>query len=345
MEDLDTIAAFVLSNDPTVAPATQGVKRLSRQDLPRQGDTLVRVRYSSLNYKDGLAVTGKGKVIRGRYPFVPGIDLVGDVVETDSRDLQPGASVVGTGWGLGETYWGGYSQMQWVDASWLVELPSSLSPLRAMVAGTAGLTAMLAVLELQSRDRTPNDGPIVVTGATGGVGSLSVLFLSRLGYEVIASTGKTSEHDYLRALGAATIVNRDELGAGASRPLDSAKWSGAVDSVGGTTLEALLSGMTRHGVIASCGLAGGANFSTTVFPFILRGVSLIGIDSNTCPNSKRVEAWEQISLLLDDAIAELVAIVEPLDRIPDICRQITSGRVTGRIVVDVNSVSGEGRND
>ena len=332
----NSIAAFVLSDDPAHSTGAGAIEYLSPSELPRQGDTLVRIHYSSLNYKDGLAVTGKGKIVRGEYPFVPGIDLVGEVVESTSGRYQPGDLVIGTGWGIGENHWGGYAQMQWLQADWLVALPPSLTKRKAMVAGTAGLTAMLSILELTSRGRGPADGPIVVTGATGGVGSLSVFFLSRIGFEVIASTGKSSEHEYLRALGASSVMHRDELSVGAARPLDTARWSGAIDSVGGTTLEALLSATERHGVVAACGLAGGAMFSTSVFPFILRGVSLVGIDSNTCTHKKRVEAWGRIAELLDDESADRISEVQSLDAIPIASEAITAGRVRGRIVIDVN---------
>ena len=337
--DPNSVAAFVLREDATRATGAGGIEYLALSDLPRQGDTLVKIHYSSLNYKDGLAVTGKGKIVRGEYPFVPGIDLVGEVLESTSGRYEPGDLVIGTGWGIGENHWGGYTQMQWLQADWLVALPRSLTPRKAMVAGTAGLTAMLSIMELTARGREPASGPIVVTGATGGVGSLSVFFLSRMGFEVIASTGKDSEHAYLRALGATSIINRDELSVGAARPLDTARWSGAIDSVGGTTLEALLSATERHGVVAACGLAGGAMFSTSVFPFILRGVSLVGIDSNTCPHQKRVEAWDRIAEHLDDKSADRISEVESLDALPRVCESITAGRVRGRVVIDVNRLN------
>lgn len=313
------------------------VEQLLVSDLPRQGDTLVRIRYSSLNYKDGLAVTGKGKIVRGEYPFVPGIDFVGEVVESASDELAAGAWVIGTGSRIGESFWGGFSQYQWAKADWLVRVPDSLDPRRAMVAGTAGLTAMLSVRVLAQGGRRPADGPVLVTGATGGVGSLAVAFLSRRGYDVVASSGKADESAYLRKLGAAEVIPRSDLSRGALQPLDTSRWSGAIDSVGGTTLEAILSAVKTHGVVASCGLAGGAAFSTTVFPFILRGVSLVGIDSNTCPMAERLVAWTEIGELLDDGLAGEIGHVHALGDVVSLSEDITAGRIRGRAVIDVNA--------
>ncbi len=332
-------SALVLRNDGGHDRPTAKIETLSISDLPDQGDTLVRIRFSSLNYKDGLAVTGKGKIVRADYPFVPGIDLVGEVVSSSTGSLAAGTSVIGTGWGIGENWWGGYGRYQLLDHKWLVELPPSMGPRTAMLAGTAGLTAMLSVMQIEELGPAPGDGRILVTGASGGVGSLSVFFLSRLGYEVVASTGKLDQHEYLKGLGAKEVVDRNVLSAGAARPLDSARWAGAVDSVGGTTLEAVLSQTGRHGVVASCGLAGGASLSTTVFPFILRGVTLAGIDSNTCPNPTRMVAWRRISeMLADEAAASMLRVVG-LDQVTEMSEQITSGKVKGRIVVDVNEGS------
>ncbi len=329
--------ALVLEDDPQSHDNPWRLKTLSRSDLPEQGGSLVRVLYSSLNYKDGLAVSGKGKIVRGSFPFVPGIDLVGEVVETTGDRFEPGSLVIGTGWGIGENHWGGYSGYQFLNDDWLVDLPNGLDPFQAMVAGTAGLTAMLSVMEIEAR--APSAGAIAVTGATGGVGSLSVAFLSRLGYEVVASTGKSEATPYLADLGATEVIARQELSAGATRPLDSARFVGAVDSVGGTTLETLLSVTGRHGVIASCGLAGGASFSSTVFPFILRGVALVGIDSNTCPRKTRERAWRRIGEALDDALVDRIGRKEPLAEVPRLAGEIVSGRVMGRIVIDVAGAS------
>lgn len=328
-----TFPALVLERDPQKHDDPWRINSLSTSDLPLQGETLVRVLYSSLNYKDGLALSGKGKIIRGAFPFVPGIDLVGEVVQSTGSKFKPGTLVIGTGWGIGENHWGGYSSFQYLNDDWLMELPASLDPFRAMVAGTAGLTAMLSVIEIE--ERAPDSGAIVVTGASGGVGSLSVAFLAKLGYEVVASTGKADATGYLIELGASEVIDRNELSAGAARPLDSAEYVGAVDSVGGTTLEKILSVTDRHGVVALCGLAGGAAFSSTVFPFILRGVSLVGIDSNTCPAPSRAVAWDRIGHMLDSVLVERIARVEPLGEVPRLADEIVSGRVRGRIVIDV----------
>jgi acrylyl-CoA reductase (NADPH) len=315
---------------------TAHIRDLGVGDLP-DGDVRLGVLYSSLNFKDGLAVTGKGKIIRGAFPFVPGIDLVGRVEASDSIDLAEGDLVIGTGWGLGENHWGGYSQQQRLQAAWLVRLPAGMSPYKAMVAGTAGFTAMLSLLALEEHDIRPDSGPVVVSGASGGVGSIAVFLLARAGYDVVASTGKESSHDFLRELGASGIIQRDELGAGAARPLDNARWAAAVDTVGGPTLAAILSQLDRHGAVAACGLAQSHALETTVFPFILRGVNLLGIDSNTCPPERRVRAWERLAATLDDRTADRMARVIPLEAVPDWAEKIVAGEVQGRIVVDVNA--------
>jgi acrylyl-CoA reductase (NADPH) len=261
---------------------TSGVMAIRQEDLP-DGDVVVSVLFSSLNYKDALAVTGKGKIIRGEYPFIPGIDLVGHVEDSTSALFAPGDLVIGTGWGLGETRWGGYTQVQRIKGSSLVGLPEKLSPEKAMILGTAGLTAMLSVSALEKHGCSPDQREVVVTGASGGVGSIAVALLAQLGYRVAASTGSADAHAYLLRLGAARIIDRQVLGQGPSRPMDSARWAGAVDSVGGSTLATIISQLDTHASAASCGLAGGHELHTTVFPFILRGVNLLGIDSNTCP--------------------------------------------------------------
>jgi acrylyl-CoA reductase (NADPH) len=312
------------------------IQEMDETRLPA-GGMLVRVLYSSLNYKDGLAVTGEGKVVKGTYPFVPGIDLAGIVEQSDSEAYRPGEQVIGTGWGLGEEHWGGYIQMQRVQPEWLVPLPAGLSPYEAMAIGTAGLTAMLSVMALEAHGAKPDLGTYVVTGASGGVGSMAVAILATLGYKVAASTGSEEAHDYLRALGASEIIHRDELAGGAKRPLDSARWAGAVDTVGHTTLAALLSTIGRHGSVAVCGLAGGAELHTTVFPFILRGVNLLGIDSNTCPNDLRRRAWDRLARELPKSALHDMAQTIPLAEVPDKSRALLAGDVQGRVVVDVNA--------
>ncbi len=327
-----TFTALLVTRDET-GEQHPAWRRLTRDDLP-PGDVLVRVAYSSLNYKDGLAVTGRGAILRS-FPIVPGVDLAGTVVESDSGDFAPGDVVLVTGWGIGENHWGGYSQMARVRSEWLVPLPEGLSLDSAMAIGTAGFTAMLALMALEEHGVTPDKGDIAVTGASGGVGSFAVALLSRAGYRVVASTGRTERADELNALGAAEVISRDELGGPPERPMLRERWAGAVDTVGGDTLASLVAGTGRHGAIAACGLAGGYSLVTTVYPFILRGVSLLGIDSNMCPNERRRLAWQR---LVDSAPPELldrIARVEPLRDVFLLAEAILAGRVPGRIVLDV----------
>ncbi|MGI9175126.1 MAG: MDR family oxidoreductase [Rhodothermales bacterium] len=320
--------------DKTKDRVTANLRTLEEDQLP-EGDVLVQVAYSSLNYKDGLAVTGKGKIVRDDYPFVPGIDLVGTVATSESADYAPGDAVIVTGWGLGEDHWGGYAQKARVRSEWCVPLPDGMTPKAAMAIGTAGFTAMLSVMALEAQDVHPGSGEVVVTGASGGVGSIAVALLSRLGYSAVASTGSEAAHGYLKELGAARIIDRDELGQGPRRPLDSARWAGGIDTVGGATLAAMLSQTARHGAVAACGLAGGSELNTTVFPFILRGVSLHGIDSNTCPPDVRREAWQRLVRdLPEDALAAITQTI-PLADVPAMSEAILKGDVRGRVVVDV----------
>ncbi len=313
-----------------------GVRTLNRDDLP-EGEVLVEVAYSGVNYKDALAVTGKGKIIRGAFPFVPGIDLVGHVVVSEAAAFKEGDAVILTGGGLGERTWGGYSQMQRVSSQWLVPLPVAMTPLRAMEMGTAGFTAMLSVMALEEHGVSPDKGEVVVTGASGGVGSIAVALLAGLGYTVVASSGREEAHDYLQALGAARIIHRDELGQGPERPLASARWMGAVDTVGGATLASVISTLGRHGCVAACGNAGGHHLETTVFPFILRGVNLLGIDSNTAPLPRRREAWSRLATdLPEPAATSIRSDLIALEQIPAACDRFFNGGVRGRIVVDVN---------
>ena len=323
--------------DKTDDGVTADVRELDETQLP-EGDVLVRVAYSSLNYKDGLAVMGKGKVVRGDYPFVPGIDLAGAVETSASGDYAPGDEVIVTGWGIGEATWGGYAEKARVHADWCVPLPEGLTSERAMAIGTAGFTAMLSVMALEDQDVRPGEGEVVVTGASGGVGSIAVALLGRLGYDVAASTGSASAHDYLKGLGAARIISRDELGEGPRRPLDTARWAGGVDTVGGATLAALLSQTARHGAVAACGLAGGSELNTTVFPFILRGVGLLGIDSNTCPSDVRREAWGRLARDLPKEALDSITQTIPLTDVPAMSERILRGDVRGRVVVEVAGV-------
>ena len=310
------------------------IKTLQAADLP-EGDVLIRVAYSSLNYKDGLAVTGSGPVIR-KFPLIPGIDLAGTVEEADSPEYKPGDKVILTGWGIGERHWGGYTQLARVKSKWLVPLPEGLTLQQAMGIGTAGFTAMLCVLALEEHGCTPDSGDVVVTGATGGVGSIAVAILSKLGYRVAASTGSAAAHGYLKNLGAAEIIDREVFGAVSKRPLESSRWAGAVDTVGGDTLASLLKAMNPRTSVAACGNAGGATLNTTVFPFILRGVNLLGIDSVMCPADLRREAWRRLSLDLPEAALESMMRVAPLSDIFDLSEQILQGKLQGRTVIDVN---------
>ena len=311
------------------------VCELDESRLP-EGDVLLDVWYSGLNYKDALAITGRGKIIRGAWPFVPGIDLAGKVRASDSEAYKPGDLVIGTGWGLGESHWGGYAEVQRVDAAKLLPLPEGMSLEKAMLAGTAGLTAMLSVMELEAHGVGPGKGEVLVTGASGGVGSFAVGLLHEAGYRVAASTGSPDAHDWLGRFGADRIIEREALAAGAARPLDSGEWAGAVDVVGGKTLEALLSRLKRHGTAVACGLAGGHALHTTVFPFILRGVRLIGVDTNTCPVPVRRQAWAQLARwMTDDLVEHLLADTIGLGDLPSYSQRLLAGEIRGRLLVDV----------
>lgn len=306
-----------------------------RTDALPEGDVLVAIAYSSLNYKDGLAVTGQGRIVRS-YPFVPGIDMAGTVVESQSPAFQPGDQVVLTGWGVGERHWGGYAQLARVRSDWLVPLPPGMDLKQAMGIGTAGFTAMLCVMALEERGLVPGGREVVVTGASGGVGSVAVALLARLGYHVVASTGRAELHAYLRDLGARAIIGREAL-ASPGKPLESERWGGAVDTVGGDTLAGLLRAMAYGTSVAACGLAGGSALNTTVFPFILRGVSLLGVDSVMCPQERRRAAWARLARDLPRDVLERIVQVAPLADVPALSRQILAGQVRGRIVIDVNA--------
>ena len=297
------------------------------------GDVTVRVEWSTVNYKDGLALTGKAPVIR-RFPMIPGIDFAGTVESSSHPQWKPGDRVILNGWGAGETHLGGYAEKARVKGDWLVGLPARNSARGAMAIGTAGYTAMLAVMALERQGVAPRHGPVIVTGAAGGVGSVAVTLLAKLGFAVVASTGRPAEADYLKSLGAREIVERKEL-AGASKPLGPERWAGGIDTVGSTTLANVLS-MTRYGgAIAACGLAGGMDLPATVAPFILRGVSLIGIDSVMCPLERRREAWKRLASDID--AGKLAAMTSEIDLagVMDAGRRIVEGAVRGRIVVKI----------
>jgi acrylyl-CoA reductase (NADPH) len=297
------------------------------------GDVTVRVEWSTVNYKDGLALTGKAPVIR-RFPMIPGIDFAGTVESSSHPQWKPGDRVILNGWGAGETHLGGYAEKARVKGDWLVGLPGRNSARGAMAIGTAGYTAMLAVMALERQGVAPRHGPVIVTGAAGGVGSVAVTLLAKLGFAVVASTGRPAEADYLKSLGAREIIERKEL-AGASKPLGPERWAGGIDTVGSTTLANVLS-MTRYGgAIAACGLAGGMDLPATVAPFILRGVSLIGIDSVMCPLERRREAWKRLASDIDAGKLATMTSEIDLAGVMDAGRRIVEGAVRGRIVVKI----------
>jgi acrylyl-CoA reductase (NADPH) len=298
-----------------------------------EGDVTVRISHSCLNYKDGLALTGKAPVVR-RFPMIPGIDFAGVVETSDDPAFAPGDAVVLNGWGTGETHLGGYAERSRVKGAWLVKLPAGLSAAQAMAIGTAGYTAMLSLMALERHGAKPSDGPAVVTGAAGGVGSVAVALLKRAGWHVIASTGRAAEADYLRRLGADEVIDRATL-SGAAKPLAKERWAAGVDSVGSTTLASLLS-MTRYGgAIAACGLAGGMDLPSSVAPFILRGVSLLGIDSVMAPKPRRQEAWDRLARELDlEKLAAMTRTIS-LDEAPEAGAEIVAGRIRGRVVVEI----------
>jgi acrylyl-CoA reductase (NADPH) len=298
-----------------------------------EGDVTVRVEWSTLNYKDGLAVTGKAPVVR-RFPMIAGIDLAGTVEQSSHPQWKAGDRVICTGWGMGETHLGAYAEKARVKGDWLVRLPEAMSTRDAMAIGTAGFTAMLAVLALEKQGLTPKDGPIVVTGAAGGVGSVATAVLAKLGYHVIASTGRTSEAGYLKGIGAAEVIDRNEL-SGPAKPLAKERWAGGIDSVGSTTLANLLSMTKYRGAIAACGLAGGMDLPSFVAPFILRGVCLLGIDSVMCPVELRKVAWNRLAGDLDRAkLAEITHEIG-LDQVIEAGGNILAGQVRGRTVVKI----------
>ncbi len=308
------------------------VKDLTLGDL-MEGDTVVEVQATTVNYKDGLAITGKAPVVR-RFPMVPGIDCAGTVVSCETGAFSPGDSVILNGFGVGETHTGAYAAYARLKSDWLIPLPEGLSPHDAMAVGTAGYTAMLSVLALERHGILPDRGPVVVTGANGGVGTVAISILSKLGYHVVASTGRTEEADFLKGLGAAEIIHRDELSKPA-KPLGKERWAGGIDAVGSHTLANVLSMTAYGGAVAACGLAQGMDLQTSVAPFILRGVSLLGIDSVMAPKALRMEAWDRIGSDLDlDKLHALTTAIG-FDGIPDAARDIVEGKVRGRIVVDM----------
>lgn len=311
------------------------VKQLRLDDLPH-AEVTVAVDYSTVNYKDGLCIGPGGGLVRN-YPHVPGIDFAGTVENSEDPRYAPGDKVVLTGWRVGEAHWGGYAQKARVKGDWLVPLPDGISTRQAMAVGTAGFTAMLAVMALEDHGLTPGHGPVLVTGAAGGVGSVATALLAHLGYEVAAVTGRPETDEYLRGLGASQIVPREQLNETTKRPLESESWAGCVDAVGGAMLARLLGQMKYGGSVAAVGLAGGAALPATVIPFLLRGVNLLGIDSVLQPFEKRQRAWQRV--VTDLPLEKLDAMVQPatLQDLPQLGADILAGKVQGRVVVDVNA--------
>jgi acrylyl-CoA reductase (NADPH) len=323
--------AILVERDPP--PYRASLKKLDESQLP-EGDVTVRVEYSTLNYKDALAITGKGPVVR-HFPMVPGIDFAGTVERSGNASYRSGDKVVLNGWGVGEAHWGGLAQVARVKADWLIPLPGALTARQAMAVGTAGYTAMLCVMALERHGITPGDGEILVTGAAGGVGSVALALLSKLGFRVAAMTGRPAQSDFLRQLGAAEIVDRAAY-SGAGKPLAKERWAGAIDVVGSHTLANVCASLRYGGVVAACGLAGGMDFPATVAPFILRGVTLAGIDSVMRPRADRVEAWRRLSRDLEiktlELLVEEISLAQAIER----AGLFLEGQVRGRIVVDVN---------
>lgn len=327
---MSTFKAFVLTKqDAEQQLAWTDVDEADLMD----GDVTVRVSHTTLNYKDGLALTGASPVVR-RWPMIPGVDFAGAVSASSHPDFAVGDEVILNGWGVGETHLGGYAEVARVPGDWLVHKPAELTAEQTMAIGTAGYTAMLCVIALERHGVTPGDGPVLVTGAAGGVGSVAIAVLAQLGYHVIASTGRPEEADYLTGLGAAEIIDRAEL-SGPARPLGKERWPAAIDSVGSHTLANVLS-MTRYGgTVAACGLAQGMDLPGSVAPFILRGVTLAGIDGVMAPKERRVEAWSRLASDLDLARLAAVSVTRPLADAPALAPEILAGRIRGRVVLSV----------
>jgi acrylyl-CoA reductase (NADPH) len=320
--------------DNSSGTATASVQDVEETSLP-PGNVTVAIEYSGINYKDGLVVTGAGGLVK-RYPHVPGVDFAGSVLESRDPAYKPGDKVVLTGWRVGETQWGGLAQKASVSGDWLVPLAAGLTTRQAMAVGTAGFTAMLAVMALEAHSVTAASGEVLVTGAAGGVGSVAIAILAKLGMHVVASTGRAETHEYLKALGAATIIDRSPFSEPAKRPLETERWAACIDSVGGNTLARVLAQTKYSGSVAAVGLAGGSKLEHTVIPFLLRGVNLLGIDSVMCPRSRRIETWNRLRTDLPLDKLEDLTIDARLGQVPELAADILEGKVRGRIVVDVN---------
>jgi acrylyl-CoA reductase (NADPH) len=324
------------------------VPRLEVVDEARlpPGEVTVAVEYSTLNYKDAMVLQGLGRLVRN-YPHIPGVDFAGAVEHSESPEFEPGDPVILTGWRVGEVQWGGYAERARVKASYLVPRPAGLSAVQAMAVGTAGFTAMLAVMALERHGLRPGPtgqarglkahGDVLVTGAAGGVGSVAIALLSALGHRVVAATGRPEQRDYLIGLGAADLIERAELAAKPSRPLDRERWAGAIDAVGGDTLATILTQLEYRASVAACGLAGGSDLPATVIPFLLRGVNLLGIDSVMCPREERIEAWQRLAHDLPLDRLDRMTRIEPLAALPELAAKILRGEVRGRTVIDVKA--------
>lgn len=327
----NSVKAIVITKDENYAAALSEVQQSDLTDQNVQLDVL----YSTLNYKDGLAITGKGPVVRS-FPMVPGIDLVGTVSETSTDEFTVGDNVILNGFGVGEKHWGGLAQKASLNSDWLIPLPAALSPKQAMQIGTAGYTAMLSVIALEKQGITPSDGEILVTGANGGVGSFAIYLLNQLGYNVTAATGRMEQSDYLKELGASQIISRDEL-SNPGKPLQKERFAGAVDSVGSHTLANICASLKYGGVVTACGLAQGMDLPASVAPFILRGVSLIGIDSVMRPKKDRVEAWDRLASLIKADYLDKISTEITLEQVIENAEQLMEGKIRGRVVVNCQS--------
>ncbi|HWG79402.1 MAG TPA: MDR family oxidoreductase [Stellaceae bacterium] len=330
---MSEIKALVLTE--VEGKVTARIDRVAESALP-SGDVTVAVEYSTLNYKDGLILNGLGRLVR-KYPHVPGVDFAGTVDASDSPAWQRGDKVILTGWRVGEVQWGGYAEKARVKASQLVKLPDGLTTKRAMAIGTAGFTSMLSVMALEDHGLKPDHGEVLVTGAAGGVGSVAIAILAKLGYGVTAATGRPEQHDYLRGLGANAFLDRAELAKPVARPLDSERWAGAIDTVGSTTLATVLTQLKYGSSVAACGLAGGNDLPASVVPFLLRGINLLGMDSVMCPPDRRRAAWTRLARDLPvekiDALTETV----PLGAVVELSKKILKGGIRGRVVVDLSA--------
>jgi acrylyl-CoA reductase (NADPH) len=323
-------ALLLEEKDGKVVPR---VAELAEDALPSD-DVTVAIEHSTLNYKDGLILQGLGRLVR-QYPHVPGIDFAGRVLSSDNPAWREGDPVLLTGWRVGEAHWGGYGQKARVKGDWLVKLPVGLTTRQAMAIGTAGFTAILAVMALEDHGLAPDKGEVLVTGAAGGVGSVATAILAKLGYQVAASTGRPETHDYLRKLGATSIVERASIEKPSGKPLEGERWAGCIDAVGGGTLAQVLTQLKYHASVAACGLAGGAKLEATVIPFLLRGVNLLGIDSVMCPTPRREQAWARLARDLPLDLLESMITEARLEDLPRLAGEILAGKVRGRVVVNL----------